>query len=80
MPAHNHFVVVSNTQATDANPISTDIIAKSVAQSCGAFSNTVAMNAGMIPAVGGSQPHTNQQPYSVLNFIIALQGIFPSQN
>lgn len=30
--------------------------------------------------VGGSQPHDNMQPYLVLNFIIALQGIFPSQN
>ena len=80
MPAHNHFVNVSNTQATGANPTSDDIIAKSVAQSCGSFSNTVAMNAGMIPNVGGSQPHENRQPYLVLNFIIALQGVFPSQN
>ena len=80
MPAHNHFVNVSNTQATGANPTTDDIIAKSVAQSCGSFSNTVAMNAGMIPNVGGSQPHENRQPYLVLNFIIALQGVFPSQN
>ena len=29
---------------------------------------------------GSSQPHTNQQPYLTLNFSIALQGIFPSQN
>lgn len=29
---------------------------------------------------GGSQPHNNMMPYLVLNFIIALQGIFPSQN
>ena len=29
---------------------------------------------------GGSQPHENRQPFLVLNFIIALQGIFPSQN
>jgi microcystin-dependent protein len=29
---------------------------------------------------GGSQPHENMQPYLVLNFCIALQGIFPSQN
>jgi microcystin-dependent protein len=28
---------------------------------------------------GGSQPHTNMQPYLVLVFIIALQGIFPSR-
>ncbi len=29
---------------------------------------------------GGSQPHSNLQPYLVLNFVIALQGIFPSRN
>ena len=34
------------------------------------------------PFVGGSggQPHENRQPYLALNYIIALQGIFPSQN
>src|SRR5687768_12024790 len=30
--------------------------------------------------VGGSQPHENRQPFLVLNFIIALQGVFPSRN
>ncbi len=29
---------------------------------------------------GGSQPHNNMMPYLVLNFCIALQGIFPSRN
>lgn len=29
--------------------------------------------------VGGSQPHNNMQPYTVLNFCIALQGLFPSR-
>ena len=33
-----------------------------------------------VTSVGGSQPHTNMMPYLTLNFIIALQGIFPSQN
>ena len=33
-----------------------------------------------ISIVGGSQAHQNMSPYLVLNFIIALQGIFPSQN
>jgi microcystin-dependent protein len=33
-----------------------------------------------ISNVGGSQPHQNMMPYLVLNFVIALQGIFPSQN
>lgn len=31
-------------------------------------------------AAGGSQPHENMPPYLVLNYVIALQGIFPSQN
>ena len=39
-----------------------------------------AMNPAAVTNVGGSQPHNNMQPYLVLNFCIALQGIFPSQN
>lgn len=35
---------------------------------------------GAVSSVGGSQPHNNMMPYLVLNFIIALQGIFPSRN
>ena len=35
-------------------------------------------NPGAVSAVGGSQPHTNFQPYLCINFIISLFGIFPS--
>ena len=45
-----------------------------------AAANLVAMSASTISNVGGSQPHNNMMPYLVLNFIIALQGIFPSRN
>ncbi len=38
-----------------------------------------AMHPSAVTNVGGSQPHNNMQPYLVLNFCIALQGIFPSQ-
>jgi microcystin-dependent protein len=41
---------------------------------------TGAMAASTISNNGGSQPHENRQPYLALNFCIALQGIFPSQN
>ena len=34
----------------------------------------------VIGQTGASQPHNNQQPYLVLSYCIALQGIFPSQN
>ncbi len=40
----------------------------------------VAMEPSSISNVGGSQPHANMQPYLVLNFIVALNGIFPSRN
>ena len=37
------------------------------------------MHPSAVTNVGGSQAHNNMQPYLVLNFCIALQGIFPSQ-
>ena len=40
---------------------------------------STALNPATIGNTGGSQPHTNLQPYLTLNFCIALQGIFPSQ-
>jgi microcystin-dependent protein len=42
--------------------------------------NLTPLNPGTLPAVGGSQPHLNMQPFLTLNFSIALQGIFPSPN
>jgi microcystin-dependent protein len=38
------------------------------------------LNPATVSNVGGSQAHTNMEPYLVLNFCVALQGIFPSQN
>jgi microcystin-dependent protein len=42
--------------------------------------NNVAMSPAALSSVGGSQPHNNMPPYLVLNFIIALQGIFPPRS
>jgi microcystin-dependent protein len=41
-------------------------------------SSLVAMSPGSVVNAGGSQAHLNMQPFLVMNFIIALQGIFPS--
>jgi microcystin-dependent protein len=38
------------------------------------------LNAAAITPVGGSQPHTNFQPYLCVDFIISLFGIFPQQS
>jgi microcystin-dependent protein len=42
--------------------------------------SSTAMHAASITVTGGSQPHENRPPFTVLNFCIALQGIFPSPN
>jgi microcystin-dependent protein len=39
-----------------------------------------AMHPNAVTPTGGSQPHDNMQPYLTINFIIAMQGIFPSRN
>jgi microcystin-dependent protein len=46
--------------------------------STGAVGATLATQS--MSGTGGNQPHSNQQPYSVLSFCICLQGIFPSRN
>jgi microcystin-dependent protein len=48
----------------------------------GAFagSNNAALGGTTTSNVGGNQAHTNVQPYLAIPFVIALQGVFPSQN
>lgn len=82
MPAHIH-PVMGTTVAGDTNNPVANFFAQSSPQSFLAYSSqqgNTTLDPGTITAVGGSQPHSNMQPYLVLNFIIALQGIFPSQN
>ena len=43
-------------------------------------SDTALRAASLTIATGGGQAHNNMQPFLALNFVIALQGIFPSQN
>ena len=45
-----------------------------------ATTQNASMNPNAIGNTGGSQAHNNLQPYLAVNFSIALQGIFPSQN
>lgn len=86
MPAHNHFVnatkATGNTQfiAQTAPVASQNIPAGSGSQLYGGFSNVTTLNPTSVSNVGGSQPHENRQPFLVLNMMIALQGVFPSQN
>jgi len=79
MPAHNHFVNASSTQGNQ-NTVLGNLLAREVGVPYGGFTNLTTLNLTSITTTGGSQPHENRQPFLVVNFVIALVGIFPSQN
>ena len=79
MPQHLHFVNAS-TAANGGTPTPINNFLGSAAGVYHTPQNLLAMNPGLVTAVGGSQAHENRQPYLALNFCIALQGIFPSRN
>jgi microcystin-dependent protein len=79
IPAHNHVPVGSSNTATVRSAAGHLWCADSTNNPYNPTADT-AMNPATVGATGGSQPHENMSPYLVLNFVIALQGIFPSQN
>jgi microcystin-dependent protein len=79
MPTHLHGLMASSSAANAVLPGS-NVLAQAPQQVYVAAANLTPMNASSVTNVGGSQPHDNMEPYLVLNFCIALQGIFPSQN
>jgi microcystin-dependent protein len=79
MPTHIHQVNATNAAGTVTTSAG-NLLANGGSDAYTAPDNLVAMNSAAMTNVGGSQPHGNQMPYLVLNFCIALQGIFPSQN
>ena len=78
LPAHTHVPVGSSNLASAPSPAA-NVWATRGSNTYAGTSDT-AMNPQDVTATGGNQPHENMSPYLVLNFIIALQGIFPSQN
>jgi microcystin-dependent protein len=82
MPTHTHIANGTNNSATATTPVPAGgvVYARAGNQMYGPAQNLVAMSPSAVANVGGSQPHNNMMPYLVLNFIIALQGIFPSRN
>jgi microcystin-dependent protein len=78
IPAHNHLFLASTSSGID-NRASGKVLAQSPNVSLYLEANTDNnLSPNAIAATGGSQPHTNFQPYLCVNFIISLFGIFPS--
>lgn len=93
IPAHQHSVAGASLPAYGANPGSSAspkgyfpavspgnlIYGATVDETGRQMGGMVADNPGfMLQATGGSQPHSNMQPYLCVNFIISMFGIFPS--
>jgi len=79
LPTHLH---VLSAATNDGNtPIPTgNLLAGVPAKIYADPTGLTPLHPASVTNVGGSQPHNNMMPYLVLNFCIALQGIFPSRN
>jgi microcystin-dependent protein len=81
MPQHQHIVQAVNG-AENSNTPQNNMFSNTTGNLgvYGPPGSLTAMFGADISMYGGSQPHSNQSPYLVMTWIIALQGIFPSQN
>jgi microcystin-dependent protein len=81
IPAHTHTLTGVTEAGSTAVPTGA-MLANTGAldKEYGVPGTLTAMHASAINPTGGGQPHSNVQPYLVLNFCIATQGIFPSRN
>jgi microcystin-dependent protein len=78
IPAHSHPMLCAALVANDPNPNAKVLGESSATSLFQSGAPAAAMAPQSIGSTGGSQPHTNFQPYLCVNFIISLFGIFPS--
>jgi microcystin-dependent protein len=79
LPAHTHPMVASTNNAATAAAAGNVLAQTPTYTPYIAINPNSPLNAASVGPVGGSQPHTNFQPYLCINYIISLFGIFPSQ-
>ena len=82
VPQHTHTAQASSDNATERNPSSGDPPTGNVlAAALNLYTdpnNLTDIHQDTVANAGGGQSHENMQPFLVLNFVIALQGLFPS--
>lgn len=79
IPSHTHLAAAQTAAGTQTGPTNA-IWAASTLNQFTPTPPTAAMSQGAVGAAGGNQPHENRMPYLAINFIIALEGIFPTQS
>jgi len=80
MPAHTHQVFANAELGTLTAAQNNTWAATPAGRNAFASTPQAIMSPQAIGVTGGSQPHNNMQPYTVISFCIALVGIFPTQN
>ncbi len=87
MPAHNHVIRTNsnngNNNSGENNFLAVPVLSGATPTAVNAFRDSqdgTLMNAQSLSTAGGSQPFPILQPYLALNYLIALEGIFPSRN
>ena len=79
MPAHSHTFVANSAPGNALGPGGHYWASASQVNLYSTSTATATFSSNAIGSSGGNQAHENRPPYLVLNYIIALQGIFPSQ-
>jgi microcystin-dependent protein len=79
LPQHVHVASGTSNNGTALTP-GGNLLARTTNFLYHAPTAQVALNAGTVGSIGGSQAHLNMQPFLTISFCIALSGIFPSPN
>lgn len=80
LPSHTHSANATTVTGTARNPANTLYAGTTATLHGPANGPLVPLNPSTLAPAGANQPHPNVQPYTTINFCIALQGIFPSRN
>lgn len=82
MPSHTHQLHVTATAGTSSDPTGHFLAAANSKTLGKPYADTTdgTMNAASVQITGSSVPHDNMQPFLVIGYVIALEGVFPSQN
>ena len=79
IPAHSHLFEASTAAGSQSDPTNHLTAQHPTMSLYIAAAGNVSLSPNAMGLTGGSQPHTNLQPYLAINFIISLFGIFPTQ-
>ena len=80
MPVHNHNLMANALAGSASLAAPTQAPARStggLAYKQTPFGTTANLAFQAVAPAGGSLPHNNMMPYLTLNFVIAMQGVFP---